>query len=759
METDSPAPERSRRRRRPTLACEPCRRKKIRCNRNLPCEQCSHSKNDLCTYLPDDDGLSNGLGSGRATDRAKQLRRDSNHTAPNPKDPLTTTSIAQTDPGLTTERDIPLPYLGHLNPTLRYNRDVPPGKGSLIHTDVVQSPYPARESPIPENTFDIAPVSPPTTYEKRSAVRGIFSKTRFFGTSHWMNTSWADIFQFTEVFEVIQKFDGDENSEIRALYHKCKRLARAIKAREIAKQPLWATILDQVPSRITAEQLVHAYLRTFESVFRVLHVPSFLQELNNHWANPSSSSDEFIIKLLLVMAIGLSLSPDRHEIATSYKTPSQWIWTAQSWLNSPFEKCRVNISGIQIYCLLLLARQTNGVRGDLVWISAGSMLRMAMHIGLHVGPSRLVEVSFFDKEIRRRLWATVLEILLQSSMDSGGLPLIRMEDIDFESPSNIDDEQIDRVSGAMTAPPPKPAENYTRTSIQIALMKSFPLRLEIARLLNDFRSETTYKQTLQVASRLSSFCQANHSLMQSFDTPHPSTFQVRLLDLLTYRFLLSLHHPFAMKARTNPTLYFSRKISLEVSMSLLSRKQSGRSYQSSDDDFTRLQLIGTGLFRGVLIHAISTICEELIHQLKEEKTSFTPVSSSFSRQDLCAIVEAYVELLALRIKNGETNVRGHLLYSCLLAHIKALQENTSVEKAIANALGKSLDCCYQKLKARADEIGVPPSDIQNDLTDSKTQDSLTALEGLDDWTVPEAADTGEDFDMWLSSNIVPRGGA
>ena len=153
---------------------------------------------------------------------------------------------------------------------------------------------------------------------------------------------------------------------------------------------------------------------------------------------------------------------------------------AQSWLNSPFEKSRINVSGTQIHCLLLLSRQANGVGGDLAWVSAGSLLKTAMHIGLHIGPSHLPNVTFYDQEIRRRLWATVLEIVVQFSMDSGGLPLIHMQGIDCELPSNIEDEQLEDANEIIDATHAKLLEEYTMTSVQIALVKSLPLRLEIA---------------------------------------------------------------------------------------------------------------------------------------------------------------------------------------------------------------------------------------------------------------------------------------
>ncbi len=38
------------RRRRPALACAQCRRRKIKCDQNKPCNQCQRSKNTICTY-------------------------------------------------------------------------------------------------------------------------------------------------------------------------------------------------------------------------------------------------------------------------------------------------------------------------------------------------------------------------------------------------------------------------------------------------------------------------------------------------------------------------------------------------------------------------------------------------------------------------------------------------------------------------------------------------------------------------------------
>ncbi|EZF68481.1 hypothetical protein H105_08998 [Trichophyton soudanense CBS 452.61] len=453
-----------RRRRRPTLACEPCRRKKVRrkavkliasrCDRNLPCEQCSRSKMELCNYLTDNDSLTTGFSNSRAT---------SHITPPRPPGTLYQISIVNT---LDTRLAAAEPTRGLSLPGFNASDRVPAHllhvKDPVITPDIGKPPSSDTDSLSAPKAINIAAASPSAAYKENTVVRGIFSKTKFFGLSHWMNS----IYQFPQVYDMLQKCELDETSEARAVYDKCKHLARAIKAQEIAKHNPVANILDHVPPRNVAEPLVQAYLRTFESIFRVLHVPSFL----------------------ILRAIGITPAPQVLTLSssyffasdTSYSTISQWIYVAQSWLNSPFEKSRINVSGTQIHCLLLLSRQANGVGGDLAWVSAGSLLKTAMHIGLHIGPSHLPNVTFYDQEIRRRLWATVLEIVVQSSMDSGGLPLIHMQGIDCELPSNIEDEQLEDANEIIDATHAKLLEEYTMTSVQIALVKSLPLRLEIA---------------------------------------------------------------------------------------------------------------------------------------------------------------------------------------------------------------------------------------------------------------------------------------
>jgi hypothetical protein len=515
---------------------------------------------------------------------------------------------------------------------------------------------------------------------------------------------------------VLHKFEADENSDIHSLFQKCKRLARAAKAQALIHQPIQSDFWNYIPSRQTSDQLVQAYLRSFESVYRVVHIPSFLREYNHYWTNPREVSPAFVIKLLLLMAIGAVFCQNQNEAAVLRSSSAQWIYTAQSWLSSPFEKSRLDVVGLQVHCLLLLARQTNAVSADLVWISAGSLLRTAMHMGFHIDPRHIPSMSSFSAELRRRLWATILEIVVQSGMDSGGLPLIDDQDFDCEAPSNIDDVQMEDAIFEV-----KPAEQFTQTSLQIALLRSLPIRLKIAKCANDFRRDVLYDETLRLSAELTAIYRENSFLFHSFRRSggHPTLFQTKLFDLMTQRFLLALHDPFTIKAKSNPTFYYSRKVCLETSL-LISNPPQSSNESPPDEDYARLRLVGAAHFRDVPMQAVSTICEELVNQLEEEQASLTPMSTSYSvsRKDLRNAVEEYLKLTMARIKAGETNVKGYLMFSCLLAQVDAMQSGASVDAAIANTLRKSLETCYRILKARAGES--PPAHTDSGIGSSNS---------------------------------------
>lgn len=404
-------------------------------------------------------------------------------------------------------------------------------------------------------------------------------RTRYIGPGHWMNGALMAMMK-PLLREVMGK-KATSNSSIQANMETCKALGRTIKERR-APVLVPALVGRHLPDRALADSLVNSYFRTFETVFRILHIPSFMKNYRRYGEAPDSASPGFVVQMQLCMAIGVFLHDD---VASLRKLATQWIHEGQVWLTAPAvsEKSRMTIPNLQTMCLLHLAREISGIGGDLSWVSAGHLVRSAMYMGLHRDPTHIPRVPRFLAEIRRRLWAVVLELTLQSSLDSGGPPLLTLADFDTQPPSNYFDDQLDSpADSAPTTSPdllaPKPLTTFTDTSVQIALTKSFPTRLAIARHVNDFRNNDAYDAVLRLNAELRSACQSLSATLQSFRPSargglragyiRPSTFQLRFLEHLTQRSFLSLNQAYLAASQTDPKFYFSRKVSVDTALKL-----------------------------------------------------------------------------------------------------------------------------------------------------------------------------------------------
>jgi hypothetical protein len=317
--------------------------------------------------------------------------------------------------------------------------------------------------------------------------------------------------------------------EISNLLDQCKALSRESKL-EIHEDYLKAPDVKKlVPDRELCDVLIGLYFKTCESHFRILHYPSFNKEYLQYWERPEEASESFILKMLLAVSLGITYYQGSN-IKDLRNLAKKCIFAGNQWLNvMPNEKRRLNISGLQIHCLVLLARHTHGVVGDLCWISVGNLVRTAFTMGFHRDPKHFPKMSALHAELRRRLWATIIELNVQLSLDGGVNPLISMDDFDTEPPANVND--IDIVEATKARPVSKPSTVYTQTTLQLILLKSLPLRLRICRFINDFRFDPTYDAVLDLGSQMTKACKESIMILRAAESPDPS---IRVTQLQVY---------------------------------------------------------------------------------------------------------------------------------------------------------------------------------------------------------------------------------
>lgn len=474
-------------------------------------------------------------------------------------------------------------------------------------------------------------------------VRAMQHKTRLFGPSHWMNicgmvsisslgmrhtyyTALTRV-QFPMLRGLMDKTETDKDSELNQAMGSYKTLARAIKFQRNSMY-VFPQIGQHLPQRQIADGLVDCYLRTFETVYRVVHVPTFRTEYERYWESPSTAKTAFVALLQLCMAIGACFIDDTYSLRSS---AAKWVYEAQAWLMSPPEKTKMTSTGLQVMCLLQFAKQVAGLGADLTWISAGNLLRTAIYMGLHRDPKHLsiLTRTLYSCELRRRLWATILEIVLQSSIDAGGPPLISMCDFDTDPPGNFDD--ADLVDGEACAAKNKSPAEFSQTSVQIAVLRSFRTRLAVAKHLNDLQSNVGYDAILRLNEELTASCRDLAKQMAVWPrgdvgVPGVSDYQRRFTEWVVNRSFLASHLPRLGQSFTDPTYYFSRKLCLDTALKLshIANLLPTQPYSKLPGDFDSLIRSGSGPYRQIVFQGVAVIGLEMIKSKEEELAGCGP---------------------------------------------------------------------------------------------------------------------------------------
>lgn len=394
-----------------------------------------------------------------------------------------------------------------------------------------------------------------------------------------------------------------------------------------------------------------------------------------------------------MVGIGSSLCESEDLCSDGFRrTVHQWVYAAQSWLSGPLEKDRLGVSGIQIYCLTILARQIFAIGGDLVWMSTGSLVHRAMQIGLHRDPKNLPAMSVLTAEVRRRLWATIMELAMQASLDSAMPPRLSLDEFDTEAPANVDDEDMDGSTSVLDA---RPKSTFTTSSLQLLLLDSLPLRLRILQHLNGLHSELSYVNVLSLSKEVTETCRAHTRFLKSNAGSDITPFHRNLLDYLVRRFMIPLHCVFANHARTIPLFHYSLRVNLDTAIAIISPEP--------DESYARLMLIGGGMFREGIRYANTVIGLELLAQSETQSLEGTLRNGGAAgyTSHLKTLVHDMTSLALERIRKGETNVKSHMFLRMILAQAACIEQGVACEYEVARGARDSLEVCFGILRERA----------------------------------------------------------
>ncbi|KAK7991020.1 hypothetical protein PG990_015300 [Apiospora arundinis] len=697
-------PDPDGRRSRSTVSCALCRKRKVRCDRQTPCSNCVRSRNENCVYendRPRNHVVDSGLRAPTLITNSASRSSSRPTIPPYGVDSRTVSSSAPTTPPSTSGPDEA--NLEQMKLRIKHLEE-------QLETVVLKpdrSPVPIANSQIQTTssrfggTFHVHCGNDPSN-QSHGIARSVSHKNRLFGQSHWAVNG---VLQVRESFDLIEAHLGTETPSAWTGIEQCKSLARVIKTQR-TPLTLWPfPTSPDLPSKDVADTLVDCYLRTSESIYRVLHIPTFRRDYDALWVSDSTPDANFLAQLQLVLAIGATTYDEHFSLRSS---ALRWVSAAQAWQSQPKFKARLDLGSIQTHILFLIAQEKVAFSGDSTWILAGSLIRRAVYIGLHKDPTYLPHKTALNIEMRRRLWNTVMELALQSSLTSGGPPFISMGDFDVAAPNNFDDDQL-----MADDPVPQPDDHFTQVSVAIMLRNTFPQRLAIVKFLNDLGSSGTYQETLRLDTELRGAYNLLSRTFQSYNNAGsnaaPSRFEMRVVNFMMHRYLSSLHVPYCSAALQETSYYFSRKVVVESSLKIWHL-----AFSSSTSS--------TAAF---------LIAMELRMQINEEEGMFSGITL---RPDLVAVLEESKAWCLQTIEAGETNVKGLLLMSTLSAHLEGLSRG--MEKSeIARLLVKTVHDVKEKCVPILERMATV---VQNDKTAQMPQQqqqgfSVEGTDMMEDW--------------------------
>ncbi|KAF2132735.1 fungal-specific transcription factor domain-containing protein [Dothidotthia symphoricarpi CBS 119687] len=412
----------SRRRDRPQFSCNLCKQRKLRCDRQYPCGACGlRGLGQSCTYVPNESRPVGGEQRARTVqDRILQLES------------LVVDLMQKTSES-------------HAGQELL----VIPGRSSTTgHLD---------------DATKTAGFASPLSDSGSMQLTGS-------GASYVNGSHWAAILE--EIVELKDYFDKEEESPAidrpsessfpdwtgPQLLYGCRMLA--------TKEEMLAA----VPTRQVVDRLVSRYFSSFEMSPAVLHSVQFLEEYEDFWRDPSETPVIWLGLLFTIMCLAAQFQKFRLDPCS--QTPTNQ--SLEQDLQNMVETFRRNIvqclilgnyakggpyvlETLMLYIAVELLSRNDAEMG--VCILLGTIVQLAMHMGYHRDPKHFKSMSAFTGEMRKRVWATIVELDIGISTQMGLPRLIKQWQTDTTEPLNLQDSDFNKTTTDM--PPCRPETDLT----------------------------------------------------------------------------------------------------------------------------------------------------------------------------------------------------------------------------------------------------------------------------------------------------------
>ncbi|RAK75930.1 Zn(II)2Cys6 transcription factor [Aspergillus fijiensis CBS 313.89] len=517
-------PVSQRRRARIPLSCDPCRTRKIKCNREYPCQNCiTRDEQSSCHF------------KGAKIDSLSNARRES-----------------------------------QLDPMRQRIDQLENMVKRLIAHQTPESPKPGDL--VASATKDVASAGKVVLDGAHSVYQGGDDWYDVLEEINQLKNTWAQA-QDDRVGHQTPPTQSQLADGSSLLFGQVKPIDRI-------------EILATLPPKRELDNLVAVFFDrpTFPiAVPPIIHESTFMREYHEHCKNPSHAN--FIWLGLLFSILGIvMLAYHQHGEPPEYEGRSESLFqlyrirTAQCLLSGDIAKCLpYTVETLRFNATAELNRKDDNRRG--LWIMTGVLVRTAINMGYHRDPAHSSPpIPPLQAEYRRRIWLAVISMDNMTSFGAGLPRMLSAIYSDTREPRNLHDWELPADDAtAASLPPSRPLTESTAVTYLIVKGR---LCHALGRVVDLTCSPTssTYADVLAADRMLSAAYDSFPSHMQPPAPPQPLE-QLRLfhaqigLRSIYHRAMCTLHRRFLTQAKTNPQYRFSRDRCLASARALLATQR------------------------------------------------------------------------------------------------------------------------------------------------------------------------------------------
>lgn len=532
---DLSAPSEHKKRNRIRFSCTNCRQKKLKCNRQSPCDQCL--KRDIgaeCQIIPYETRSErpNHTATGRFAS-----------SQPSASAPTSRSRSQISDPGLQAR-------LKHLE--------------RLVHVLKAQ-----RRESVEDANEDALPVE----VVKNAAKAGLSpGDQRYLDPANW-EAIVDDLAILTRDMKTAEGSPDSDDDDVPAVQ------APILLAGGFPRVSI-AEMITLLPPRSLVDRLIARFFEAKEAAWAMFHVPTFMKNYKDFWDKPLDTNYTWL-GLLFVMCCHAALYLDLsgQELPGDYGSAALAFneynyHAAQCLALADYAKpgCyKVQAMLLHFGCEYL--RRHDFILGTSTLLTI--TIRLAVHMGLHRDPKHYPGMSPFEGEMRRRMWALLVEIDLAVSSQFGVPCNTHPSWYDTEPPRNLHDEDFDEDTKEL--PPSRPETERTVSLIPIVrgrLMDALAAILA-ATTSASVGKPISYAEVMRIDKQLEDahskippvfrYRPFSHSLVDPVEVIMGRYW----LDLMYQKCRILLHRKYLCVARKEPRYEYSRRACLDAATQML----------------------------------------------------------------------------------------------------------------------------------------------------------------------------------------------